>query len=459
MTEHEVQHSYDVRFWDIRTYEGKKGTTYTIRWLVAGVAHRATYKNRALATSRRNELMSHASRGIAFDIKSGLPVPLLRKAEASRTWYDLACSYVDHKWPDASAKHRASIADAMTMATLGLLRKDRKQPDSTALRKALRSWVFNSPRRGSGAVPDKWAEVIEWVERNTVEAVTLADVRVAERALTAIRHLVSGGTVAPNTERRRCSIFHEALKYGVKHKYLAADPMPELDWKLPKNQTAIDRRQVANPDQARALLAAVRTAHPAGPSLVAFYGCLYHAGMRPGEADGLREADLEFPEQPDGSGTIHLSVSAPAVNSQWTDNGETHDDRGLKHRPPEEVRPVPMVPALARLLREHIAKFGVGKDGRLFRRVNDKPVSESLYETVWKKARETALSPAQAASPLASVPYDLRHACLSTWLKMGVSAQKVSEWAGNSPAVLLRTYAKCLDGEEQESRAMIERAN
>jgi integrase len=50
------------------------------------------------------------------------------------------------------------------------------------------------------------------------------------------------------------------------------------------------------------------------------------------------------------------------------------------------------------------------------------------------------------ASPLAERPYDLRHAAVSTWLNGGAPATTVAEWAGHSVDVLLRIYAKCLDG-------------
>jgi len=38
------------------------------------------------------------------------------------------------------------------------------------------------------------------------------------------------------------------------------------------------------------------------------------------------------------------------------------------------------------------------------------------------------------------VAYDLRHACLSTWLSGGVYPAQVAEWAGHSVDVLLRIY-------------------
>jgi hypothetical protein len=35
---------------------------------------------------------------------------------------------------------------------------------------------------------------------------------------------------------------------------------------------------------------------------------------------------------------------------------------------------------------------------------------------------------------------------VSTWLNGGVPATTVAEWAGHSVEILLRIYAKCLDG-------------
>jgi len=63
-----------------------------------------------------------------------------------------------------------------------------------------------------------------------------------------------------------------------------------------------------------------------------------------------------------------------------------------------------------------------------------------------------------AASPLAGRPYDLRHACLSTWLNAGVDPPQVAEWAGNSVDVLLRVYAKCIVGRDKLNRRLIEDA-
>jgi hypothetical protein len=66
--------------------------------------------------------------------------------------------------------------------------------------------------------------------------------------------------------------------------------------------------------------------------------------------------------------------------------------------------------------------------------------------------------PAEYASPRARRVYDLSHACVSTWLNGGVPPAQVAEWAGHSVAVLLRVYAKCIDGQDQIAKRRIEDA-
>lgn len=85
-------------------------------------------------------------------------------------------------------------------------------------------------------------------------------------------------------------------------------------------------------------------------------------------------------------------------------------------------------------------------------------MQESGYGVVWKRARESALTPEQAASPLASRPYDLRHAGVSLWLNSGVDPAECARRAGHSIAVLLRVYAKCLDGATEAANKRIAEA-
>lgn len=193
-----------------------------------------------------------------------------------------------------------------------------------------------------------------------------------------------------------------------------------------------------------------------GRRLVAFFATLYYAGVRPAEAVGLRKADCALPEH--GWGVLTLAETRPTAGRKYTDTGDVHDRRGLKQRERDDVRQVPIPPQLVCILREHIETFGTAADGRLFRNERGGALGSTTYSRAWKQARLFALTPRQVVSPLAGTPYDLRHAALSTWLNGGVDATEVADRAGNSVEVLLKRYAKCLDGHQERNNKLIERA-
>ncbi|MEV0584015.1 hypothetical protein [Nonomuraea sp. NPDC050310] len=94
----------------------------------------------------------------------------------------------------------------------------------------------------------------------------------------------------------------------------------------------------------------------------------------------------------------------------------------------------------------------------LFRTSTDGTYSSSAHSYVWQEARKLALTPAQVASSLAARPYDLRHAAVSLWLNAGVPAPEVAKRAGHSVDVLLRVYAKCMDGQQEQINGKINEA-
>ena len=104
------------------------------------------------------------------------------------------------------------------------------------------------------------------------------------------------------------------------------------------------------------------------------------------------------------------------------------------------------------------SEFGAGPGGRVFTGVQGGELASITYRRAWDKARGAALSPAEYASPLAKRVYDLRHACVSTWLNGGIPPAQVAEWAGHSVAILLKVYAKCIDGQDHIAKRRIEDA-
>lgn len=111
--------TYDVRIWNIRR-RNSKSAPFQLRWFVGGEPHQEPFMTKTLADARRAELLTAARSGEAFDTETGLPVSELRLRNRT-TWYAHAREYVAMKWPEAAAKHRASIAESITVATVALL--------------------------------------------------------------------------------------------------------------------------------------------------------------------------------------------------------------------------------------------------------------------------------------------------------------------------------------------------
>jgi hypothetical protein len=62
---------------------------------------------------------------------------------------------------------------------------------------------------------------------------------------------------------------------------------------------------------------------------------------------------------------------------------------------------------------------------------------------------------AQYRSPLGRRPYDLLRAAVSLGLNSGVPATEVARRAGHDVAVLLKTYAHCIDGQADAANRRI----
>jgi integrase len=372
-------------------------------------------------------------------------------------WLDLARAYVAMKWPDAAANSRSGMVESMVTVTVALVADGAGRPSETVLRQAIAAHITPS-------VPDDETLhgklALEWLRHVSVPVASLAEPSVVRRGLDAVALRLDGTLAAPSTRRRKRAIFYNALEFAIERGLLEHNPIDRLRVKSRRKRVAqtVDRRVVANPWQVRSLLIAVSMIggriKDRGLRLVAFFACMYFAAMRPEEAAGLREQDCYLPGH--GWGRLTLEVARTDVGKKWTDTGDRHEARGLKHRADNETRSVPIPPELVELLRWHVATFGVAPDGRLFRSVNGGVVGSTTYARVWQEARRVALTPAQSLSVLAGRPYDLRHAAVSLWLNSGVPATEVADRAGQSVKVLLEIYAKCVDGDEAIMNARIE---
>lgn len=446
--------SFDVRVWKTEVYRGKRRNTHYVRWTVVGRSFRRGFGTDALADSFRSQLVMATRRGEAFDTATGLPLSLLQTGR-DMSWYELAVAYADMKWPHVAATTRRTHAEALTALTVPMLASGRNRPDGKLLRKALVRWAFNTTQRGDPTCPPEVREALRWAERNSRPVADLVgDPALLRAVLDSLTVKLDGTRAASSVVNRRRKIFNAAVEYAVEKKLVDTNPIPALKWSPPRTVHEVDSRSVPNPVQARTLLDAVRAITP---RLVAFYGCLYFAALRPEEAAALCKPNLLLPEK--GWGELRLERARPYAGREWTDTGEDRDERPLKQRERGETRRVPCPPELTVLLHQHVEWFGTATDERLFvGERNREALPKLTVVRTWRRAREAVFTPAVLKTPLAKRPYDLRHAAVSTWLNGGVPATTVAAWAGHSVEILLKIYAKCLDGQDAVARRRVENA-
>ncbi|SDK79210.1 tyrosine-type recombinase/integrase [Streptomyces indicus] len=462
--------TYDVDIWSIRKRSGRP-KPWELRWRVGDRPHSRSFKLKPQADGRRAELMAALRDHQQFDEETGLPAQELM-ARTSPTWYEHVTEYVIKKWPRISAKHRASIAEALAVVTPTLVTSKRGEPASAVLRAALYQWAFRAVRGPRGAwaprheveePPTEIRSALDWIAAHSRKVKDLEDPALLRPALEALSLRLNGKPAAENTARRKRMVLSNVLRYTVEEKgLLSSNPLPRVDWTPQDTDDEIDFRYVPGPALARALLGAIRDTGARGEHMHAFFGCLYYAAMRPGEAVALKESDCTLPpNSPDTVqdwGELLLGESRPEVGGGWTEEGTSYEKRGLKRRKIGATRTVPIPPVLVHLLREHIARYGTAEDGRLFRGHRGGRLPSTEYCDVWEVARKTVLTAREVESDLAAVPYSLRHAGVSLWIKSGVDPAEVAARAGHSIAVLYRFYAKILKGGQGHANNLISAA-
>jgi integrase len=441
--------TYKVRVFEIqkRYRQGDETKTrpsrYVVRWSVNGAQFDQSFKHSAQAKGFRSELQTAVGRGEAFDVRSGLPVSMLRPVDTpSMSVFEFALDYSADRWEELKPGSRRNLVTDLSVICARAVRAERGRPDSAVLARALRQ-TLNVRTRDSTMTPAQETAAVAWVHRQSRDVRELGDPTTFRALVSALDKKRDGTRAAPDTIRLRRTTLNNFMERAQERGLLDSNPFRAV--KVRKNKAVlreVDTRAVLNPMQARTLLLAVRVI---SRRLVAFFALMYFAGLRPEEAVNVRKSSLSLPRE--GWGEIRLERAVPEVAAEWTDSGERHEETSLKHREDHQTRPVPCCPELTAVLHEHLRMVGTADDGRLFwGERSHARLGSSVYGRVWAKARREVFTPEVFASPLAKRPYDLRHACVSSWLTAGVEPTKVAAWAGHSVAVLLRVYAKVVDG-------------
>ncbi|HZM84477.1 MAG TPA: hypothetical protein VFC19_52830 [Candidatus Limnocylindrales bacterium] len=130
------------------------------------------------------------------------------------------------------------------------------------------------------------ADALRWLRDYSVPAASLADLATVRTALNAVAKQLDGTPAAPSTRRRKRAIFYNVLEYGIELGQLDHNPIDRIRVRSRRRAVsqAVDRQVVANVRQVRELLTALTYVggriKDRGLRLVAFFACLYFAGMR-----------------------------------------------------------------------------------------------------------------------------------------------------------------------------------
>lgn len=191
--------------------------------------------------------------------------------------------------------------------------------------------------------------------------------------------------------------------------------------------------------------------------MVAYYACLYYGALRPEEVSALNKRHLDLPEA--GWGWFHLDGAEPYAGKEWTNTGKNRDQRQLNQRERGETRSAPCPPELTALIHAHVKEFGFAPDGRLFRgERNGEELPKGTIAKTWRPTRAEVFTPGGPRLParghtLRPTPRRGVHVA-----QRGVPATNVAEWAGHSVEILLKIYAKCLDGGTEVLRQRVQQA-
>jgi integrase len=216
---------------------------------------------------------------------------------------------------------------------------------------------------------------------------------------------------------------------AIEFEQVATNPVARVP--LPAVRGRRDR--IATSDQADRMLAAL----PAVDQLV--WGLAFFAGLRRGEARGLRWADVDF-----DAGVIH-------VERAWCN----HSRQMTLPKSRAAIRRVPMAGRLRQLLLEHRLRVGRPAQGDLIA-AGARPGVPIAACTLHRHATD-------AWASLEDVPagfglHEARHTYASLMIAAGVQAKALCEFMGHaSITITLDRYGHLFPGAHAEAAALLDR--
>lgn len=208
-----------------------------------------------------------------------------------------------------------------------------------------------------------------------------------------LRNATTGKKLAPSTARQALLLVKQCFDYAVTDRVLTFNPAaavsaPEAKKRLP---TTITRRQV---EELAAELDSNMRARVGYGDVIRL---MARTGMRPGEARGLRAANVIY-----RGDTIDVALAKHGVEgltqpgliavaeTLTTLDGRVRDDEGNlilgETKTDSSERHLPIPAATVRLIARHIAEYGLGEEGLIFATRNGTAITSSTFDRPLRRA-------------------------------------------------------------------------
>lgn len=232
-------------------------------------------------------------------------------------------------------------------------------------------------------------------------------------------------TLAPSTTKMRFNYVHMTFRAAVRDKVIREAPSDGVA--LPKAPRAEATMRIPTPEQ----VAAARGSCP-DPSFIGFIAVCAYAGLRLGEAAGLRVSDVDFLRR--------------EIRVRRQIQGATR--KSTKVVPPKagSVRTVYVDDQLIKLLSKHVRDYGTwGDEGWLFG--GGELLHRNSAGHLWRRTREKV-------GMEEFTLHDLRHFFASGLIADGCDVVTVQHALGHSsPTITLNVYSHLWPKAEERTRA------
>lgn len=273
-----------------------------------------------------------------------------------------------------------------------------------------------------------WAPMTEVQNDLVRRSVPFGSVRMADMRRSHLESWIkamSSHGYAPTTIATRVGVVKAVLNAAVLDKVIASDPAPRL--RLPRRRRAEAAMDLPSVEVVVALMAASEERWRAYVGVCAF------AGLRLGEASGLKVTDVDFLRR-----TLQVER-------------QVQRRRGgpAEIRPPKygSERTVFLPDELVQLLAWHVEQHGRAPDGWIFPTRDGRPVPPTTVNAWWQRTLK-------AAGVEGARIHGLRHLYASGLIAAGCDVVTVQRALGHkSASVTLNTYAHLWPTAEDRTRA------